>query len=343
MSDLLQIEDLKRHAQSEMHIEALRRGPHAAAAADSSGMGVPDQGTPTAAQIRLAVECLRRARSGQTVEYQAKAELAGRADSRNFPLARSNGTEFSRIMAAAASVLRDEDRSLMRNVVAAAISEDVSKDYLGMRIVLVDKTFRQHVRCLEYRSVCGKKATTLDKVGQIQEALQRFCPEEADRAKLQKVVKVFAADGEKAESWAGRVAKVKEVLPNLQATTRCCMHSAQRAMESAVKSDPRCEHLLNEVVLKYSKPGDNKQPGSLARALASSSKLAGKFKRHTAAFNSIDELMGKASEAPHFAAQRFDSIYEIWRSFSQTWTRLSSCSSSWQPPNAIRPAGRRSF
>ena len=100
-----------------------------------------------------------------------------------------------------------------------------------------------------------------------------------------------------------------EVLPSLQATTRCCMHSAQRCMETALKSDNRCSQLLDEVVLKYSKPGDNKQPGSLARSLANSSKMAAKFKDYAADFASIDMLMGKAHEAPRFAAQRFDSIY----------------------------------
>ena len=69
-------------------------------------------------------------------------------------------------------------------------------------------------------------------------------------------------------------------------------------METALKSDNRCNQLLDEVVLKYSKPGDNKQPGSLARALANSSKMAAKFKHYAAEFASIDMLMGKAYEAP---------------------------------------------
>eukprot|EP00439_Symbiodinium_sp_Y106_P030187 s3877_g3.t1 len=90
-------------------------------------------------------------------------------------------------------------------------------------------------------------------------------------------VEVFTADGEAAESSAGRIAK---------------MH------ETALKSDNRCNQLLDEVVLKYSKPGDNKQPGSLARALANSSKMASKFKHYAAEFASIDMLMGKAYEAP---------------------------------------------
>ena len=172
---------------------------------------------------------------------------------------------------------------------------------------------------------------TLDKVDQIQTALARFCPDEAERAAFQQVVKaghalqdmrecaclmsqriinqVFAADGEKAETWAGRAAKVKQVLPNLQASVRCCMHAGQRCMESAVRSDVRCEQLLGELVLKYSTAGDSKQPGSLARALTNSTKLAEMFRRHAEEFNSVDLLMGKAAaSAPHFAAQRFDSL-----------------------------------
>ena len=86
------------------------------------------------------------------------------------------------------------------------------------------------------------------------------------------------------------------------------MHAGQRSMESAVRSDARCEQLLDELVLKYSMAGDSKQPGSLARALANSAKLAAMFRRHAEEFNSVDLLMGKAYEAPHFAAQRFDSL-----------------------------------
>ena len=122
-ADTLQLEDLKRHSRSELHLDALRQGPHASRQPAETDMP-QDGGTPTPAQIRLALECCRRPRSGQTVEYEAKAKLASRADARNFPIARSTTTEFSRIMQAMAAALRAEDRVLMKRVVAAALSED---------------------------------------------------------------------------------------------------------------------------------------------------------------------------------------------------------------------------
>ena len=188
-----------------------------------------------------------------------------------------------------------------------------------MRVMLVDSEYRQHVRRLEYRRVFGKKAPHAYTVIELREPWPMLCqscsrqgrpdpkcigpilPRRGSEGYLpagcqgwvlltcyrpcgsvpaKHSSQVFAADGEKAESWAGRAAKVKQVFPNLQATVRCCVHAGQRSMESAVRSDTRCEQLLDELVLKYSMAGDSKQPGSLARALANSAKLAAMFRRH---------------------------------------------------------------
>ena len=142
-ADMLQLEDLKRHSRSELHLEALREGPHSSRQSAESEKP-QDGGTPTPAQIRLAVECCRRPRSGQTVEYEAKAKLASRADARNFPTARSTATEFSRIMQAMAAALRAEDCVLIKSVVAAALSEDAPcQDVSPYEVCLVGSPGRQ--------------------------------------------------------------------------------------------------------------------------------------------------------------------------------------------------------
>ena len=83
-----------------------------------------DSATPTAAQIRLAVEVLRRPRSGQTVEFESKAKLSARSDPRNFPIAHSTTNEFGRITEAMARTLREDDLDLLKTVVAAGLYED---------------------------------------------------------------------------------------------------------------------------------------------------------------------------------------------------------------------------
>ena len=81
---VLQLEDLKRHAESDFHM---------ARCENSNSMGRPGavtagqdgQAVPTAAQIRLALEVARCPLGAQGCEYARRAELASRSDSGNFP------------------------------------------------------------------------------------------------------------------------------------------------------------------------------------------------------------------------------------------------------------------
>lgn len=69
-----------------------------------------DSGVPTPAQVRLALEVLRSPGSAQGRSYEARCELAGRSDCKNFPLHRSSASEHARIMHAVAAVLWDQAR-----------------------------------------------------------------------------------------------------------------------------------------------------------------------------------------------------------------------------------------
>ena len=121
---MLQLEDLRRHAKSELHLNSLREilGP-AVGSEDKSNEAI-DTCVATPAQIRLAVEVLRKPRSGLTGEYSAKCELARRADALNFPLGRSGPHEFARIISAITKALRNEDRRLIAKCVAVGWAED---------------------------------------------------------------------------------------------------------------------------------------------------------------------------------------------------------------------------
>ena len=86
------------------------------------------------------------------------------------------------------------------------------------------------------------------------------------------------------------------------------MHSAQRALEAAVKSDTALAKLLQELVFRYSAINNVKDPGSLTRALHNCCRLKAKFdEKARANLDAVDELVGKASSAS-WAPQRFDSI-----------------------------------
>ena len=123
-TDTLQLEDLRRHAKSELHTNLLREMLGPAAGSEDKSDEATDTCVPTPAQIRLAVEILRRPRSGLTGEYSAKCELARRADSVNFPLGRSGPHEFARIISAITKALRNEDRRLVSQCVAAGWAEE---------------------------------------------------------------------------------------------------------------------------------------------------------------------------------------------------------------------------
>ena len=95
---------------------------------------------------------------------------------------------------------------------------------------------------------------------------------------------VFCTDGEAAELAAGSISK--SIFPNLLGIWRCMLHSAQRSQELAIKSCDRAQHLLQELVCRFS-DGD-KAYGGLARALHNSPKLRSRFKEVEA--RELDEL-----------------------------------------------------
>ena len=121
---VLQIEDLKNHAKSHQHLQSLGRlGQQAESRADGNASRKPDTTVPTPAQIRLAIEVVREARSAQGDSYKSRAELARRNDEMNYPLAKSTRSEHSRIISAVAATLRDGDRDLHKRCLAAGWAE----------------------------------------------------------------------------------------------------------------------------------------------------------------------------------------------------------------------------
>ncbi|CAE7032353.1 unnamed protein product [Symbiodinium natans] len=98
---MLQLEDLRRHGESDGHIRSLEKLGQPAA---SPGGSEEDKAVPTPAQVRLALEVLRMPSSAQGRSYEARCELAGRADCRNFPAGRSCATEHARIIRTVAEV-----------------------------------------------------------------------------------------------------------------------------------------------------------------------------------------------------------------------------------------------
>ena len=84
------------------------------------------------------------------------------------------------------------------------------------------------------------------------------------------------------------------------------MHSAQSALEHAVRSDPAVDRLLQSLVFKMSR--GSKDPGSFSRAVSNSHKLAGKWSaKKLEKVSQVAELAGVMIKA-HYAKQRFDSI-----------------------------------
>ena len=61
----------------------------------------------------------------------------------------------------------------------------------------------------------------------------------------------WCTDGEPAELLAGTVCK-STLFPALRTIFRCNLHSAQRTMEMALRSDSRIDKLLTAVVTKFS-------------------------------------------------------------------------------------------
>ena len=120
-ADRLQLEDLRRHGQSDLHCSSLQS--LCASLPTDPVQQKMDNTVPTPAQVRLGVEVVLSPAAGQTSTHASKCELAGRGDPLNFPLARSGAAEHSRIIDAVAQTLLDMDRELFKACVAAGFSQ----------------------------------------------------------------------------------------------------------------------------------------------------------------------------------------------------------------------------
>ena len=106
-ADVLQLEDLRRHQQSTMHIQALEKLNGRGVAVEAVD-AVTVSTVPTAAQVRLAVEVLQQPQAGQGASYASRCELGRRGDPSNFPWARSQATDHADIICHIATCLRDQ-------------------------------------------------------------------------------------------------------------------------------------------------------------------------------------------------------------------------------------------
>lgn len=105
-SGILQIEDIVRHGECEVHLKAAAAESSSSleASAEDSAQGKPCD-TPTAAQIRLSLEVTRCPLGGQSVEFERKCELASRSDCYNYPRAFNSRHVHCQIVECLASVL----------------------------------------------------------------------------------------------------------------------------------------------------------------------------------------------------------------------------------------------
>ena len=109
-SGFLQVEDLKRHGQTAMHLQLSGKTKQAVPPGvvrnqDSDDVLLPTSLVPTAAQIRLSIEVARCPFGGQGAEFQRKAELGSRADPVNFPEIFNNRNVHARIIKCINAVL----------------------------------------------------------------------------------------------------------------------------------------------------------------------------------------------------------------------------------------------
>ena len=96
---------------------------------------------------------------------------------------------------------------------------------------------------------------------------------------------MFCTDGEAAELATGAISR--SLFPSLKAVWRCLLHSGQRSQEMAIKACDKAQHLLQELVCKFS-DGNGEGFGGLARALHNSPRLRKLFKDVEA--RDMDEL-----------------------------------------------------
>ena len=96
----------------------------------------------------------------------------------------------------------------------------------------------------------------------------------------------------------------------LRAVLRCHLHSGQRSLENAIRTDPDCNALVQELILAYSSKDSF---GSLARGIKNSLRV-----RKVLADNVLKDMETLDHHLKHmvnfrFAPQRFDSVLEVAR------------------------------
>ena len=119
----MQLEDLRRHGESKLHLDALQKRQ---AAASGSVYVQPerDNSIPTSAQLHRAVECLKKqTRAGQGCLYETSCRQSRVSDPFNFPEGRSTAKEGMKLTRASAAVEQDKDRQLLREALAAGWAE----------------------------------------------------------------------------------------------------------------------------------------------------------------------------------------------------------------------------
>ena len=116
---------MKRHSESEIHLQALETLSKAAAGEGDEQKSAPDDGTvPTTAQVHLAIDLLKTStRAGQGALFETSCARLRRADPTNFPVGRSTRSTWSQIIQAAAAVERDVDVELLKRCRAIGWSE----------------------------------------------------------------------------------------------------------------------------------------------------------------------------------------------------------------------------
>ncbi|CAE7264756.1 unnamed protein product [Symbiodinium sp. CCMP2592] len=318
-----QLEDLLRHAgdakksakRSLVHQQALDY--HLSQSAEQ-GVGGSEPSRPSyepaicSYQVLMSVETAHTPNAAQCSLYEAKCKQGNADNPALCPLARSSGVGHWKIQHSLSVHLWRSCRSKFKahggaRVLSIGLAEEPRDargkfELLKARIVYSDFTVGNIVVDLfEHK---GRK-TALDKAQQIRESLLRFADgNDAIMDVLSRKTQVFCSDGERAEPLSARLAKEQHVLPSLKAVLRCSAHSAHKALENSLASDPRAKDLVDALISAYSDEASG-MAGGLARALTNSLKLADLVEKESA--EQTDHLVSKM----RFAAQRFGSLTEV--------------------------------
>ncbi|CAE7229435.1 hypothetical protein AK812_SmicGene48523 [Symbiodinium microadriaticum] len=160
-----------------------------------------------------------------------------------------------------------DDIGSLKDVLAIGLAEDVCGIYKILRARYVFRDFSVKTRLLDVALAPEKHA--VKKLEQLMKSiLEAVNGDERAAADFRSKVKVFCSDGEPAELAAGAICRTR--LPALRTVWRCTLHSGQKSLEAAVKSDERVNMLVTELVSRFS---DSDGLGSLARAVTNSTKL----------------------------------------------------------------------